>query len=99
MKKINIGGKEYNIKMSFRNYILFEKIADKTFTNYNSMSDMLLLFYCSLLAHNDNFSITFDEFIDVIDETPNTLTDFCTFMSEENSKDAQLIKKKKREKV
>lgn len=99
MKKINIGGKEYNLKMSFRNYILFEKMAEKSFTSYNSISDMLLLFYCCLLAHNDSFSITFDEFIDIIDESPDALTEFCEFISEENAKEAQMIKKKKKVKA
>lgn len=81
--KINIKGKEIVLKYSIRSLILFENIMNKTFSIENTQ-DSIVFFYCVLLASDKTMKITFDEFIDAIDEDPSIVTDFAEWLSTNN---------------
>lgn len=78
MRKLVINGKEYNVKFSFRSYMLYEEITDgKSVQDIKGIGDMLRLFYCSLKAYNDDFDCSFQTFIDLV-EDDNAVVDELT---------------------
>ena len=83
--KITIAGTEFIIKQSFRALMLFEEMTSKTINQMGeSVSDILKLFYCILKGNNlETFNWTFDEFLDVIDEEPNSVKVFTDYLQEQ----------------
>lgn len=65
--------------------MLFEQITNKMF-NIESLSDELVFFYCILLASNPDDTMTFDEFMDSVDDNPTLLVQFQQFLADEASK-------------
>ena len=59
--------RNYNLKYSNRAIMIFESLTDKPF-NIASITDQYIFFYSVLLANNKNFELTFNEFIDKLDE-------------------------------
>ena len=70
---IKINEKEYKIKQTIRSIFLWEQIAQRTFEIRNTL-DNYLYFYCILLANNENF-MTWDEFLDCLDDNPSILVE------------------------
>lgn len=68
--KISIKEKDYIVKKSFRSLMLFEELSGRGIDDMKeSLTDLMLLFYCILKANNkETFIYTLDEFIDVLDE-------------------------------
>lgn len=70
----------------------FEKMSGKSFNAIDSHTDSLQFMYCSLKAgarkEGKSFSMTFDEFIDYIDQNPDALP------QEEDGEPARYSKKK-----
>lgn len=96
--KINIKDKEIELKKTFRSYIIFESITDKIFAP-KTMSDVATYFYSVVLASDRNLELTFDEFIDWLDENENALNDFEQWLTEISKVDSQLQSKKKEKKT
>lgn len=67
MDKININGKDYNLKYSVRSLFLFEQITKKSF-KIETLLDNYVFFYCLILANNRDNTLEWDEFIDAMDE-------------------------------
>lgn len=95
--KITINNKEFNLKISMRSIIIWEKISDKTF-NPITVTDLILYFYSIILANNPDFEMTFDNFIDYLDEHPGLFNEFMDFLKKENEKQAQFSNKHKSKK-
>jgi len=81
--KIKIKEKEVELKYSIRSLMLFENIMNKTFSIENTQ-DSIVFFYCVLIASDKTLKLTFDEFIDAIDEDPSIVTDFAEWLSTNN---------------
>lgn len=95
--EININGKNYILKNTIRSLFIFEKIAGKQFDG-KKLLDYYILFYSTLLANNpDNFSLTFDEFIEINDQDINLFNQFVEFITKSNQVNNQLIEKEKEE--
>ena len=95
--KINIEGKNYQLKNTIRSLFIYEKIANKQFDGKNLL-DYYILFYSTLLANNpDNFNLTFDEFIELNDKDMNLFNQFVEFITKSNQLNNQLIDKDKEE--
>lgn len=73
--KITIKGKEIELKYTIRSLMMYENMMDKTF-NPQGITDMVSFFYCIVLASSKDYSITFDEFIDFIDNGKYVLEEF-----------------------
>lgn len=73
--KITIKDKEIELKYTIRAMLMFENIADKTF-NTAGLTDVITFMYCCVLSSSKDYSITFDEFIDWLDENPSVLNEF-----------------------
>lgn len=96
--KIKIQDKEIELKKSFRSYVIYESITDKIF-NPKTMSDIITYFYSVVLASDKDINLTFDEFIDWLDENENALNDFEQWLTEISKVDSQFQSKKKEKKT
>lgn len=72
---VHIKGKDIELKYTIRALMMYENMVDNTF-NPQGVTDMVTFFYCIVLASSKDYSITFDEFIDYIDESNYVLNDF-----------------------
>lgn len=94
---ITIKDTEVNIKQTFRSHIIYEQITGNTFSPKN-VTDIITFFYSTVMACNPEITIDFNEFLDWLDENPNTLTDFISFLTE-NDKRQQALSPKQDEKA
>ena len=69
--------KELKLKYTNRALMIFEQLSNKPFEIKN-LTDQYVFFYSVILANNKDVSLTFDEFIDMLDEDENLkyLTDW-----------------------
>ena len=96
--KITINNHEVELKKTFRSYVIYESITDKIFAP-KTMSDIITYFYSVVLASDKDINITFDQFIDWLDENEDALNDFEKWLTEINEVDSQLQSKKKEKKT
>lgn len=94
---ITIKGIEYTIKQTFRTFFLFEEMSGKSIAlaDISTFADTFKLLYCALKANNkDTFKFSFDEFVDIVDEQPEVLSQFSEFMNTETKEVSEENKKK-----
>ena len=72
MKTIKINGKDYKVKYTVRSLFIFEQITGKSFA-INTLLDNYVFFYSMLLACNADDVLSWDEFIDALDDDPTIL--------------------------
>ena len=77
---MKINGKEIKFKYTFRALMIFEKIAGESFTG-RGISEILIYFYSTIIASNPDITLTFDNFIDWLDENPNAINDFSNWLA------------------
>lgn len=79
---IRINNVDYKLKQSFRALMLVEKhIGKSVFAMDESLNNTVILFYYILQANNKNtFKFTLDEFIDLLDETPEAIEVFTEYL-------------------
>lgn len=77
--KITVNNQEIELKRSFRALLIYENITDKAFAPTN-ISDILTYFYCVILASKTEIDLSFDEFIEMLDEKPELLEEFQKFI-------------------
>lgn len=82
---ITIQDKEYKLKYTLRALFVYERIAGKAF-KFEGLYSEYLLFYCILLANNEEFEMSFDEFIDICDEDPKVFNQFRDWLIKELEK-------------
>lgn len=73
--KITIKEKEIELKYTLRSMLMYENITEKTF-NPSTMSDVITFMYCIVVASSKDYSLKFDDFLDWLDENPNTINEF-----------------------
>lgn len=78
-KLIKIGDKEYPVKMTLRSMINFQKMAGKSIEEMSTLEDITIYFYFTLKAGGSE--LTYDEFMDLIDERPESISAFTQAMS------------------
>lgn len=91
MKTLKIKEKEYNFKYSIRALFLFEQITHKSFELKNLL-DQYLFFYCLLLSSNEDDFLTWDEFIDALDNDPSLFESLTELLMETHKKEELFIK-------
>ena len=75
-----IKDKEIELKYSIRAMIMYENMTDKSFSPQN-LTDIITFMYCVVISSAKDYSITFDEFIDFLDENPNAVNDFGEWLT------------------
>lgn len=88
MKKITINSIEYILRNVLRNFFVYEEIKGAPFA-FGKLVDEYLLFYSTLIANNETFSMQFSDFIDVCDANPQLFADYKAFVVAELEKQAQ----------
>lgn len=91
MKKITINGIEYTLKNVLRNFFVYEEIKGAPFA-FGKLIDEYLLFYCTIIANNETFSMPFSDFIDMCDTDPKLFAEYKEFVVSELQKQAQTAK-------
>lgn len=79
---IKIKDRDCKIKQTIRAIFLWEQISEKRF-ELKSTLDNYLYFYCILLANNPDF-MSWDEYLDEIDDNPEMLVQMSNILAGEN---------------
>jgi len=97
--KITIKGKEITLKQSFRTAIIYENITKESFGSGINTTNLILYFYCTVLGSDKDLVLDFDEFIDILDEMPNKLSEYADWLATINGIDSKIngTKKNKRQ--
>ncbi len=90
--EITINNQTIKLKYSFRGFMAYEQITNEAF-NPTSLKNLITLFYSFVMISDNQLTITFDEFIDWLDENPNKLNDFSKFIAENNERQNSLSPK------
>lgn len=79
-KSIKIGDKDYPLQMSVRAFIMYENLSGNPMHVINTLENRIQLFYsCIKVAGNE---ITYDEFLNIIDDKMESLVDFFKIFNE-----------------
>lgn len=83
--KITINNTELQLKNSFRNYVIYERITGSTFSNVDKLEDILNLFYSCILAaaQREGITISVNDFYDYIDDNPQSIHEFVVWLQSE----------------
>ena len=90
---LKIDNKEITLKYTLRGYMIFEQVTNHSF-NGVGMSDFVILFYSMLMASDKELTITFDDFIDYLDENPQLMGEFSEWISANIAKQTKLSPEK-----
>lgn len=95
---IKINEVEYKIKKSTRALLLFEELTGKSVYEVSeNLTNLTKLFYCYVKACNrDIFKFTLDEFIDLIDDSADSIEIFNKYLIESAEKETPGNPKKKK---
>lgn len=77
---ITIREQEVELRYSMRSLFMFERVANKNF-NPKTLEDFCTFFYCVLCSSNKDLDLTFDEFVDYLDEDPSKMNEFLEWLS------------------
>lgn len=89
--KINYQNEEYELRLSMRALMLYENIAQESYSQ-GTLTSSVNLFYAVLLAaqyikgnHSyNNKQINYDEFIDWVDENRDVYYEFSNWIKQQN---------------
>ena len=91
--KITINDTEIALKKTFRSIIAYESATGKIF-NPKSVTEMIMYFYCVVAASDTTIEISYDDFMDFLDEHPTVITEFTEWLAKMNGIEDTLTKKK-----
>lgn len=81
---IKIREQEITLKYSMRALFQYENILGAF--NPKSLSDFATFFYCVVCSSNKDLDLTFDEFIDFLDEDPSKMSEFAEWLGKTMAK-------------
>ena len=84
-----INEKEYELKSSFRAYMLYENITGKSFEP-TTMTDIINFFYCIVITSSKDYEYKYNDFLDTLDENANLMVEFSEWLTNEYTKNAML---------
>lgn len=87
--KVTIKNKEIELRYSFRSMMIYEKITGTSF-NPKGVTEIMIYFYSSILASDKNIDLSFEDFMNWIDENPNALNDFTMWITSTLTKNSVL---------
>lgn len=77
--KVTIKDKEIELKYTFRSLMIYEKIMGGTF-NPKGLTEIMAYFYATIMASDKNCTISFDDFMDWVDENPAVVAEFSQWL-------------------
>ena len=78
--KININEKDITLKYSLRAMMMYENITNHSFAP-TTMTDVVTFLYCIVITSTEDYSYTFDDFIDALDKHPEMLNEFTEWLN------------------
>ena len=97
MNTILINGKEYKIKYGIRAMLISEQITQKPFS-LDNMNEQLVFLYSCLLAADNELSMSYEEFLDAVDEDMSIIIRFGQYLAEQQKKESNILKDTKSKK-
>lgn len=91
--EISIKDKTIKLKRTFRSLIAYESATGKAF-NPITITESIMYFYCVIIASDTTLEITYDEFMDWLDDNPTALQDFTEWLVKQSEIESKLTKKK-----
>lgn len=83
--KVKINNQEIELKNTFKSFIIYEAMQQKTF-EASSITDVIVYFFSVCLASaKDMDAFTFDQFIEWLDQHPESIQEFMEFLQKTNS--------------
>lgn len=82
--KVELKGKKYELKAwSYRAAFLFESLSEgKSISEMSTFEDRVKWLYCLLTGLNKDFLYEFDEFVDILEESPELMAELQEAISE-----------------
>ena len=87
--KVNIKGKDIELKNSFRSMIIYEKITNESFSP-KGVTEMINYFYSTIMASDKNLDLGYEEFLDYLDENQEKFTEFSEWLVSVNKKNKDI---------
>ncbi len=81
--KLKINEKEIKLKNSLRSLILYENVTGQTFAAPQTIQDIITYFYCVVVGSSKDYSLSFDDFVDLLDEKPDLINEFTAWIQEQ----------------
>lgn len=79
--EVTINGKNISLKYSFRALMMYENITQKSF-NPQGLTDVITFFYSVVVASTKDTTLSFEDFIDWIDDNPSKLNEFSQWLTD-----------------
>lgn len=91
--EIIINNKSINLKRTFRSLIAYEQAMGKAF-NPTTITESIMYFYCVIIASDTTLELTYDDFINWLDDNPTALQKFTDWLVKQSEIEGKLTKKK-----
>lgn len=88
---IDLFNKKIELKYSLRSLMMYENIQGNS-NLPTTITDTLTFLYCIVISSTKDYSITFDQFIDEIDNKPEVVNEMVEWLKDVNTV-SQTIKK------
>lgn len=89
---IKINGKEYPVKHSVRARLIYEQHFNlKRMWQVTELTDQYVYFWACCKAGDPDFSLTYDEFIDLVDDNPVAFNEFAAFLVKALNEEAKML--------
>jgi hypothetical protein len=93
---VNINNKEIILKYTLRSMIIYEKIMGEPFTS-KGLTEVLVYLYSTILASYKDLELSFEQFIEWLDDNPDVLTEFNKWLANIFSRNAFISEPEKSE--
>ena len=77
---VTIHNREINLRYSFRAMMIYEKITGTSF-NPKGITEIMIYFYSTILASDKNIALTFEEFMNWVDENPTIFNEYSVWLT------------------
>ena len=91
--EITINNETIKLKKSFRSVIAYESAMKKPF-NPTTITETIMFFYCVVIASNTTIEVTYDDFLDWLDEHREALQEFTQWLVKQSEIENTTAKKK-----
>lgn len=95
MKTVVLQGIELKLAYNLRSLFIYEEIAGKPYTGEKTVENYMLM-YAMLLANNEDFSLSFDEFINECDADLGLYQVFVEVLTEQGKRASAFLNNKKK---
>lgn len=80
--KVKVNEREIELKWTFRALLIYEQLTNSTFEP-KTLGDIVNFLFCIILGSDRDLKISFDDFLDWLDENPNAINEFAQWIEGE----------------